>query len=68
MPDTALVNYGPEPFSVELREIPEPQRARLQIEFGDVTLPGLPHSTESHQGSWKIIIWKQYTGRHPDLQ
>jgi len=31
MRDTALVNYAPEPLSVELREIPEPQIARDEV-------------------------------------
>jgi hypothetical protein len=38
-----------------------------RLEFGDITLPGLPNSTESHDGSWKIIVWKQYHGRHPQI-
>ncbi|MHC4778482.1 MAG: hypothetical protein ACYTFG_07910 [Planctomycetota bacterium] len=38
-----------------------------RLEFGSIDLPGLPNSTESHDGSWKIIVWKQYHGNHPDL-
>jgi alcohol dehydrogenase/L-iditol 2-dehydrogenase len=31
MPDTALVNYAPEPLSVELREVPEPRIAPDEV-------------------------------------
>lgn len=36
--------------------------ARLEDDI--VTLPGLPHSTEFHDGAWKVVVWRQYAGRH----
>ncbi|GEM_PF-1840303 len=33
---------------------------RMEEEIID--LPGLPYSNETHEGSWKIIVWRQMSG------
>lgn len=68
MSDLAVVNYGPEKFSVELREIPEPviEADQVLLETGAVSVCGsdlhMWESTHSWPMNYPVVLGHEFCG------